>query len=164
MVLPTFSTAISYCRKLLRYFLLTERRASLPTLFRSPTAQPSDERRAIWLELDDFLRKETEEAHSFVLWQSPRIYWHATCNGPVWSNENPTRLTSASSAPHWSKVLIERFGQGLRWNFQHRLSCTYCAISVWDQNPQQVNHGTRGVRISERFLRSIVGISELLLR
>ena len=114
-----------------------------------------------------FPKGKTEKdipSFSFNSWQSHRAKWYAPCNGPVWSNENPTRLTSAPFGAALVQDSYERLGQGLRWNFQHRLSCTYCAISVWDQNPQQVNHGTRGVRISERFLRSIVGISELLLR
>src|SRR5690349_7069898 len=29
----------------------------------------------------------------------------------------------------------ERIGQGLRWNFQHQLSCTYYAMPVLDQPP-----------------------------
>ena len=32
----------------------------------------------------------------------------------------------------------ERFGQGLRWTFQHQLSCTYCASRL-DQSPIQVH-------------------------
>jgi len=114
-----------------------------------------------------FRKRKTAEgipSFSFNSWQSHRVYWHAPGNGPCVVEENPACLTSAPFGAALVQDSYERLGQGLRWNFQHRLRCTYCAISVWDQNPQQVNHGTRGVRISERFLRSIVGICELLLR
>ena len=77
----------------------------MPPCFPSLSSRPSDERRAIWLELDDFQKGKTEKdipSFSFNSWQSHRAKWYAPCNGPVWSNENPTRLTSAPSEPHWS--------------------------------------------------------------